>query len=253
MSVALNCSSCTRSIPIDLDGRLPPWCRHCGATLSRNAVPQIVEPASTPLPPVEQPKPSEPRAQAIVQSTPIKPRDVPFFQAVVPQVLSHERLRGMRFYVVNGELLVFPSGLGSIRDGQYVPQTHISRVPGGIGHGAHQISYGMRQNDMNSIRENGDLSTLAGASEAAISEAARTIFGAAAIEAEDIGPSRIESTGTWFALTRGFSCAAVLKLGYPGFKTLALPSISDARRAVGGLRSLIGDQLVVDLPWGSKR
>jgi len=188
-----------------------------------------------------------------VQSTPTKPLDVPFFQAVVPQVLSHERLRGMRFYVVNGELLVFPTGLGSIRDGQYVPQTHISRVPGDIGHGAHQNSYVMRQNDMNSIRENADLSTLAGASEAAISEVARTMHGTVAIEAEDIGPSRIESTGTWFALTRGFSCAAVLKLGYPGFVTVAFPSITDARRAVEGLCSLIGDQLIIDLPWGSKR
>ncbi len=105
---------------------------------------------------------------------------------------------------------------------------------------------------MSNIRDAEGLAGLEGASEAAILETALNTSGAVIIPAGELQQVRIESAGTWFALTRGIKCAAILKLGYSNFGTLALPSLTDAHRAVEGLTALLGNALHVNLPWGAK-
>jgi hypothetical protein len=246
MTNSIPCPSCSRGVQVEAGGRLPPWCRACGASLSRAAAPATATPA-----------PSGERAASIQTSIPQPPASAPgapaYFHACVPQVLQHERLSAFRFYVTDGELLAFPAGLGSIQDGQFVPQTRVSRVVGGIGYGAGLVSAGQTACELNNLRDAEPLAKLDGSSEAVLAQAARGMHGAVAIPAEDLPRVRIEAAGTWFALTRGFRCAAVLKLGYPGFGPLALPSLTDARRAVEGLTGLLGSSLEVDLPWGARR
>lgn len=175
-----------------------------------------------------------------------------YFHACMPQVLSHERLTSFRIYFVPGELLVFPVGLGSIIEGQFIPLTRVSRVIGGIGHGAGQISAGRRANDLHSLEQSAHLAALEGASNEVLAEMAGISPGAVAIPAADLPHVTIKSPGLWFSLIRGIRCEGVLRLGHPQFGTLVLPSLTDARRAVDGFRGLLGPRLSVDLRWGKR-
>lgn len=264
---AVTCPSCSRGIPIPPGERLPPWCSACGANLPRDLTPTLSGPRANgvpppaPVPPPPKVPPTEPeRVEAPRPVVPQSEVTVPpaagsltpqYFHGCVPQVLSHERLVFFRFYAVRGELLVFPAGLGNVVDGQFVPLTRVSRVIGGIGHGAGQISAGRRANDLTSLEQSATLAKLDGSSDEVLAEMARITPGAVAVPAADLVTVSIAAPGFLFTLFRGFRCEAVLRLGYP-LGTLALPSVTDARRAVEGLRGLIGPRLRVDLPWGKR-
>jgi predicted amidophosphoribosyltransferase len=252
---SLSCPSCSRIIQTELGGRLPPWCKACGATLSstRSTPAGTATVAEQKVAPIVRE-----RATATIAAQPtLKPAasqaEVSHFQVVIPQILTHERLSAYRFYATSNALLGFPAGFGSIRDGQYVPQNHVSRVLGGIGHGAKMLNAQRINSELSSLRDAEFLDNLEGSSEAVLLNAVASVCGAVVIDPADLHRVRIESVGLGFALTRGFKCPAILKLGYSNFGTLALPSLTDARRAVEGLGRLLGDALEVDLPWGPKR
>ncbi|MFO0823527.1 MAG: hypothetical protein U0792_10490 [Gemmataceae bacterium] len=236
MQSSITCPSCSQGIRLEPGGRIPPWCSKCGASLNSAAATADTSGMAASMPQPLAPKFGGPN----------------YFHGCVPQVLQHERLTTYRFYVAGGELLAFPAGLGSILDSQFVPQTRVSRVIGGIGHGAHQISAGMRANDLEGLRQAEEVAQLEGASDEVLRESVLRIHGAVAIPPAELPHVRIEAPGMWFSLFRGIRCQAVLKLGHPHFGTLTLPSISDARRAVEGLRGLLGNAVSVNLPWGKK-
>jgi hypothetical protein len=225
MQGSIHCPSCSRGIQVEAGGRLPPWCRACGVSLSD---------ALSAAAPVGETVPQPPA----------------YFHACVPQVLQHERLTSYRFYAVGGELLVFPAGLGSIQSGQFVPQTRANQVKGLIAPGAGLAGAWQRWADLQAAQAAEQLAELEGSTESVIVQGAREIKGAVAIPAGELSRVRIEAAGTWFSLTRGFRCAAILKLGYARFGTLALPSLTDTRQAVEGLTKLLGSALEVDLPRG---
>lgn len=255
---AVTCPSCSRGIPIPPGERLPPWCSACGANLPRDLSPAPAGPRADSVPPAAPVPPPPPKPERVeaprpeVTATPAAGSLTPqYFHGCVPQVLSHERLVFFRFYAVRGELLVFPAGLGNVIDGQFVPLTRVSRVIGGIGHGAGQISAGRRANDLTSLEQSATLAKLDGSSDEVLAEMARVTPGAVAVPATELVTVSIAAPGFLFTLFRGFRCEAVLRLGYP-LGTLALPSVTDTRRAVEGLRGLIGPRLRVDLPWGKR-
>lgn len=248
MQHSISCPSCSRPVPVEGVDRLPPWCKGCGAALSRSLLPTAVA--------VGRGEPTRPAAAPIARApapVALAPSPSAYFTAVVPTVMQHERLNAYRCYVAGGSLLAFPAGFGSIRDGQYVPQNHITRIIGGIGHGAKITNPTRIDCELRGLRAAEGLETIDDSSEDAILCAAESTFGVVALPAENLRHTRIEGVGFWFTLLRGFRCAAVLKLEAGNVRTLALPSLTDARRAVESLRSLVGGSLHVDLPWGSRR
>jgi len=97
------------------------------------------------------------------------------------------------------------------------------------------------------------LAQLDGVTDEFVADAARTMSGAVVLQAGEIPHARIESPGMWFSMSRSIRCTAVMKIGGTRFGTLALPSLTDARRAVDGLTGLLGKALEVNLPWGARR
>lgn len=231
MAGTVTCPSCSHGVAVQPGGRLPPWCSACGAALGGAGA---TGPSAGPQP--LSPAPGAPR----------------YFHACVPQVFQNERLTTYRFYVTGDELLAFPAGLGSIKDGRFFPQTGAGRVIGGIGHGALQTRASQVEGDLHSRREAEGTDKLDGASDEVLSMAARQVAGAVPISTGELRGVRIEAPGLLFTFLRGITCEAVLKLGHPTLGTLALPSLTDARRAVEGLKGLLGAALTVNLPWGKK-
>lgn len=252
MQFTITCPSCSRGNPVDDRGRVPPWCSACGASLSRDLAPAMATPPAPP-PPAAVRAVAAPVKATLPQPAAVGAGGPVYFQACVPQIMKHEQLKLIRFYVADGHLLAFPAGFGSIRDGQFVNQNHVSRVIGGIGHGAVMLNATRTACELQSLRDAEHVTSLEGWSEEALVQMALTTSGAVVIPAAELRSVRIEAPGTWFALSRGIRCTAILKLNYENFGTLALPSLTDARRAVEGLTELLGIALEVNLPWGARR
>jgi hypothetical protein len=232
MPSLINCPSCSRAVPMN-DGRMPPWCRSCGASLNEKSVRAATA--------------KEPQAAAVT------PPSLPSFHACVPQVLQHERLTAYRFYVAAEELLVFPAGLASIQEGIFVPQSRAASLKS-MHSGAGGLAGAFQQwSESKAMHAADRLAELEGATEAMLVAAAQAGDGALALRPVDLSQVHIDPPGGWFGMLRGFRCTALLNLGHTKFGTLALPSASDCRVAIEGLTKLLGKSLVVNVPWGAGR
>src|SRR5438132_6892896 len=123
MASAMTCGSCSKQVLASPDGRLPPWCPHCGTSLK-------VSEDARPTPPVA--AAPIPLGRAGFMPTVDAAPTESFFHACVPGISeNHHRL--YRVYITETDLLVFAIGSGAVSMGEVLARTRPERLPrGGI-------------------------------------------------------------------------------------------------------------------------
>src|SRR5262245_7306118 len=122
MTSAMTCGSCSKQVLASPEGRLPPWCPHCGTSLkvSEGAKPATAVAAPMPL--------GKAGFMPTVDAAPTES----FFHACVPGI-SENNHRLYRVYITASDLLVFAIGSGAVSMGEVLARTRPSQLPqGGI-------------------------------------------------------------------------------------------------------------------------
>src|SRR5438445_6613549 len=121
MSVAIACPGCAKIINADAEGRLPPWCRHCGASFTASAASGNARAPATADPGAPAPVAAEARPAAA------PPPRVLFIQGCDASIWSSDRALH-RIYLTGSDLLVFQIGYGVVSAGEVIPRTKPRRV-----------------------------------------------------------------------------------------------------------------------------
>src|SRR5205823_14956989 len=122
MASAMSCGSCSKQVLASPEGRMPPWCPHCGASLKNHAAPKATPAAAAPIP----------LGHAGFMPTVDAAPTESFFHACVPGI-SENNHRLYRVYITASDLLVFAIGTGAVSMGEVLARTRPSQLPrGGI-------------------------------------------------------------------------------------------------------------------------
>src|SRR5690349_10812311 len=106
MNASTLCPSCSQIILPDAEGRMPPWCRHCGSDLKSSS--KDPSPAATAdTPPNEEPTPLDAAGDPPVNG---QSQSLSYIHACVPGLLGRNLL--YRIYFTKTDLLVFRLGAG---------------------------------------------------------------------------------------------------------------------------------------------
>ena len=249
MNNSFPCGHCSRPLLLDAGGRLPPWCRYCGADLKS-------PPASTPPPPT--PTPPTPPSSDVTDRLPLVPARV---EAPAPRIVAGQELRFFhayngslggddlyRIYVTDYDLLVFQLGPGSVSHGQFVPRTKVRSYRGGGMIGAvamwresQRLSRAARVRDMLEMADEEMLRQYAGARD-----------GGYVVGPDDVDEVRIDPPSFWGRLF-GAEQEGVLRIHhrFEGKKVLALATAKDVRQAAEAATRLFGDGVRINLPWAA--
>ena len=120
MASATSCGSCSKQVLASSEGRMPPWCPHCGASLKASAGPKATPVAAAPTP----------LGRAGFMPTVDAAPTESFFHACVPGISeNHHRL--YRVYITATDLLVFAIGSGAVSMGEVLARTRPSQLPQG--------------------------------------------------------------------------------------------------------------------------
>jgi hypothetical protein len=228
----------------DSEGRMPPWCRHCGADLKSN--PKSPTPVAAAEAPTKQPETLSAPGDLPVNG---QGQSVSYIHACVPGLLGRNSL--YRIYFTNTDLLFFRIGSGTISAGQVLPQSRFRVMPAGVGVQALTAYKDARKREMEQLRLTERISQLDGADEPTL----RAYTGDAAfiLGPGDVTWLRIDPPSAYIRYLYGVDHEGVLKFEHraAGKMKLALPSWKDARRAIEELPKLFGNLARVNLSWGS--
>jgi hypothetical protein len=230
----------------DSEGRVPPWCRHCGADLKTS--PKEPAPAATAQAPLQQPKlpsaagPPAPNGQT---------KAPPYIHACIPGMLGKNML--YRIYFTSSDLLVFRIGSGTISAGQVLPSTKARVRPIGLGllpMIAHSVA---KRNEAEDMRLADRAKELEAADEPTLRDCVHTGDAAFALGPGDITWLRIDPPSGYIRVFCGVDHEGILKFEHrtAGKMKLALPSWKDAKKAIEELPKLFGDLVQVNLSWGT--
>ncbi len=246
MNASNFCPSCSQVILADSDGRMPPWCRHCGADLKSGA--KSPKPAASGEPP-----PKEPELLGAAGRIPVNGKldALPYIHACIPGMLGNNTL--YRIYFTKNDLLVFRIGSGTVSAGQILPQTRPRVRPISVGllpMIAHSVA---KRNDAEQIRLAERVKELDAADETTLRDIVYTGDAAFILGRGDITWLRIDPPSGYIRFICGLDHEGLLKFEHrvAGKMKLALPAWKDAKKAVEELPKLFGDLVQVNLAWGS--
>jgi hypothetical protein len=245
MDSSVICPHCSKLISADANGRVPPWCRACGADV-KPAVPP-------PLPPMP-PDPAVPSTPAITdRPAPARAAEPSPLTEVASPAFFHAYANDdvYRVYVTEFDLLVFRLGPGSVSGGQVVPRTKMQhRFAVGMVAAVAMWRESQRIQAGNRMRE-----ILEGADEEMLREYAEAGDGGYVLCPDDLlGEIRIDPP-SWLSRLFGSEAEGVLRFGHrrEGNKSLALPTVGDVRRSAEAIQRLFGDAAQINLPWAASR
>src|SRR5262249_11071899 len=248
MADAFACPSCSKAILPKIDGRLPPWCPHCGVDMKLAAASTSAAPApapSSPPQPVAPPVAATPFGAAGV----IAPRDeVPtetYFHACVP-AFSVKNHRLFRIYVMPSDLLVFALGGCEASEDQALPQAHSPATQGGAGAMAT-----LQQSKPLNVA--GRVAELDAADAMTLRQIAESGDGAFVVGRDDVKSMTLAGPSFWWSRICKVRHEGLLKFDHrkQGQLTYALLRLRDARRAAEYLPRLFPDRLEISLSWCS--
>jgi hypothetical protein len=244
MKLTVSCPSCSAAVVSDEIGRLPPWCSRCGSTLKAKAeAPRTPAQSAAANHVPDEPVPAaaeEPAAEATPLVT------LPYFQACIPNFSSDEH-ELFRVYLAGNDLLVFKLGVGGVNSGHFQPRTKQRRMGTGIAGAIAQMA------EMERVRFAKRIEELDTCDEAGLRLRAAAGDGSFTAAPTDLRDVRVDGPSWWYRYLCSVDHYAVLKFKHAqqGRMSLALPALSDARRAVEGLTQMFGDLVQVNLTWGS--
>ncbi len=230
----------------DSEGRMPPWCRHCGADLKSS--PKNPTPAAAAEAPLREPVPLGANGNLPPNG---KDQGLAYIHACVPELLGNNSL--YRVYFTKTDLLVFRIGSGSVSAGQVLPQTRARINPVGFGL-LPMIANGVaKKREAEQLRLAERAKELDGADEPTLRDYAYTGDAAFILGPGDVTWLRIDPPSGYIRYLFGVDHEGVLKFAHraAGKMKLALPSWKDARRAIEELPKLFGNLVQVNLSWGS--
>ena len=245
MDSSVICPHCSKLISADANGRVPPWCKACGADLKPAAPP--------PLPPMPA-DPAVPSTPAITDRPAPAPADpFPTAEVAAPGASFHAYANDevYRVYVTEFDLLVFKLGPGSVSGGQVVPRTKVQQrfavgmvAAVAMWRESQRVQYGNRMREM-----------LEGADEEMLRDYAEARDGGYVLCPDDLlGEIRIDPP-SWLSRLFGSEAEGVLRFGHrrEGNVSLGLPTVGDVRRAAEAIQRLFGDAAQVNLQWAAAR
>jgi hypothetical protein len=235
----MTCGSCSKQVLASPEGRLPPWCPHCGTSLKASEGARSTTPVAAPIP----------LGRAGFMPTVDAAPTESFFHACVPTISeNHHRL--YRVYITATDLLVFAIGRGAVSMGEVLARTRPSQLPqGGI---AGAIAMRSEAKEIDLAKRVAELDA---ADENTLREYALSGDAAFQMTPQDTKWMTLEGPSTWYRWFNSVQHEAVWKfaLRSNGRWEFALPSLRDARRAAEWLPRLFHDQVKVNLSWGSSR
>jgi hypothetical protein len=171
-----------------------------------------------------------------------------FFHGFVPSVMGSEHML-YRLYPTRSDLLVFAIGAGTVHYGQVIPRPCRQAI--GVGGVAGAFST-LRENLQRRLLDR--IPELDAASEEILRDLATWGKDEFIAEPDDLRGARIDPRSLWNRALGGSEHLGVLTFSHrkQGKVVLALPSHGDARKAVEGLTGLLGDQVTINLDWGSR-
>jgi hypothetical protein len=264
MNATIFCPSCSQIIHTDAEGRMPPWCRHCGSDLkggpkNSSPAPSAEAPASdSPAPsanggqmsnPSPRPDGLEIRPTALAVNG--QSQGLTYIHACVPGFLGRNTL--YRIYCTKTDLLVFRIGSGTMNAGQVLHQSPLRVMPVGAEFQALTAPSRNRKREMDQLRLTERLSELDAADEPTLRDYAFAGAGAFIAGLEDVSWLRIDPPSGYIRFFCRLEHDAVLKFEHRtvGKMTLALPSWKNARQAIAELPKLFGETVQINLTWGS--
>jgi hypothetical protein len=241
MNMVISCPSCAKSVSADTDGRVPPWCRHCGANL-KTATDTPALTAST-SPHAGAPAAIGGETRAVTAPS----RGVLFIQGCDPSLWGTDHALH-RIYITSTDLLVFRIGYGAVSGGQVLPRTKPRRVFAGGLVGAVAIMVEAKR-----ARLASRVQELDEADEATLRHYAAEWEGSFSAGADDLAWLRIDPPSRWVRFYSGIQHEGVLKFAHrDGAKmVLVLPGVKDVRRAAQELPRLFSGCVEINLPWAS--
>jgi hypothetical protein len=254
MKNSIPCPRCSRTVAANADGQLPPWCTECGADLKadRRPVPPPLQPA----------RPDESVSARPLKSGPIPLRGgddlvrwdrdpVLFFHACEPAIVSSNCLM-YRLYVTASDCLVFRLGRGDFSFGQVVPPPRPTPLLFHRGAIAALAIHRQQEKERRQLEER--LKYLDAADEDALRGYAKARWDESFLAGpRDMRSITIDPPSLWYRFGCGVAHEGVLKFWHrtEGEMSMALPTAGDARRAVEGMTRLFGNEVEVNLRWGS--
>lgn len=236
MPAPLRCPSCSRPILASPEGRLPPWCPQCGASIKSDA--STIAPSRP-----------EPVGRLGLMPTADSAAGRPFFHACVP-AYSENYHQHYRIYPMASDLLLFALGIGPVVNGEIMPRTRSVFGPrGGLAgaiaewEDAKQRQLATRIQDLDAADEP-MLRTLAEAGDRGF-----------VLRPGECASMRLGGPSFWYRWICGVGHEAVWRFRTieHGTWKLALPSLRDARRAAEHLPRIFDNAVEVSLSWGRGR
>jgi hypothetical protein len=246
MSVTTLCPSCSGIISADADGRLPPWCRHCGAAFqkataaARRTPPPACTDEAGPAAVVKEPAVTAPGRSVL-----------PFFHACEPAFATGAH-RHCRIYVTTTDLLVFELGRGDIDVSELGLKRRRTPIVGiGVMAAAAVAVAMMREAEQKRLAAR--LQELDEADELTLRRYAELDKRAFIAGPEDVAWAHIDPPSLWIRYFCGIGHHGVLRLAHrtKGRHHFALPAVNDVRRAAEALAAILGDSARINIPWAA--
>jgi len=243
MSCAISCPACSKSVSADAEGRLPPWCRHCGASFK--AGPETSA-ALAPAAPAHPGEPAQPVTGDCHPPRLLRPGPL-FIHGCEPSMRGLEHTLH-RIYITGTDLLFFRIGSGAVSGGQIVPRTKVRRALAGGLVGAIAM---MREAE--NTRLAARVQELDQADELTLRHYAAEWPKSFIAAPYDLQWVRIDPPSGWVRFFSGIAHAGVLKVEHhtAGKMSLVVPSVRDVRLAAQELPKLFAGCVEINLPWAS--
>lgn len=238
-----NCPQCSHPIPVN--GDRPPWCPRCGVDLKSRRSPDRPAPTG----------PADVRGESTDADgfpvlSPAPGGALPFFSACKLTLLSKHR-QNFRLYITGTDLLVLQLDPPPFRERRVMAQVIGGATSGATAHLLQGVILGDRRPAEPRDREQ----LLGVADEVTLRQYAEAWKGSFAADPQDVSCLRIGPASCWRRFLSGIEHEGILTLQHrwKGKVTLALPSLTDVRRAVEELPRLFGEVVEINLPWGPRR
>ena len=248
------CSSCSKPILASAEGRMPPWCPHCGATI-KSQPETASDRATSDRPVADRPDAERPATASpgplgragFVPTVDAAPTES-FFHACIPGHSENDH-KLYRVYITPGDLLVFAIGVGQVSMGEVLPRTRSLMTPLQTG----MVGAIARREESHELQLAERIRELDAADEATLRQFAVSGDRAFVVAPADVKWMTLDGPSIWNRWVCSVQHEAMWKFAHrtQGRWSLALPSYRDARRASEWLPRIFGDAVKVSLSWGS--
>src|SRR5438445_10463180 len=232
MASALKCPSCSKQVLASAEGRIPPWCPHCGASLKAESASASAPPAAA-LAPLGR--------AGFVPTVDAAPTES-FFHACIPGHSENDH-KLYRVYITPGDLLVFAIGVGQVSMGEVLPRTRSLMTPLQTG----MVGAIARREESHELQLAERIRELDAADEAILRQFAVSGDRAFVVAPAEVTWMTLDGPSIWNRWVCSVQHEAMWKFAHrtQGRWSLALPSYRDARRASEWLPRIFGDAVKV--------